>query len=152
MMQFTAAQIDEYMDLAINESAGCGDDVPVGCVIVDNAGNVISRGRNTRERDNCLTGHAEINALLAAANLTGSYKLSGCTLFVTLEPCPMCAGAINDANIDTVIFGAENSSCGACGSVTNVLKGRTECFGGIKRDEISKTLSSFFMDMRAKKE
>ena len=109
------------MNMALEqaEAAACeSDDVPVGAVIVDNAtGEVISEGRNTREACQTALGHAEIRAIELACRQKGNWRLSDCTLYVTLEPCPMCAGAILHARIPRVICGAKDPVAGAMGSV-----------------------------------
>lgn len=109
---------EEMMLLAIEEAkkAAVLGEVPVGAVITDENGDVISRGHNLRETENDPTGHAEIVAIRAAAGKLGSRRLSGCTLYVTLEPCPMCAGAIMNAGLKRLVYGAFDESMGACAS------------------------------------
>ena len=108
----------EMMDIAISEAriALSEGEIPVGAVIVKN-GQVIARARNTRETQNDPTGHAEINALRMAAKSIGTWRLSGCTIYVTLEPCCMCASAIMQARLARVVFGAYDQQAGGCGSL-----------------------------------
>lgn len=143
----------DYMRLALSEAEKCieTNDVPVGAVIVKN-GKVIARGRNLKERDNLGILHAEIVAITNANKALNSTNLSGCELYVTLEPCPMCAGAIINSKIDKVVFGAFDLKNGACGSVTNLFAlpftHKPECFGGIMEDECSNILTEFFKSIR----
>ena len=143
----------DYMRLALSEAEKCieTNDVPVGAVIVKN-GKVIARGRNLKERDNLGILHAEIVAITNANKGLNSTNLSGCELYVTLEPCPMCAGAIINSKIDKVVFGAFDLKNGACGSVTNLFAlpftHKPECFGGIMEDECSNILTEFFKSIR----
>lgn len=122
-------------------------DIPVGCVIVRN-GKIISAAGNTRESEDRITGHAEINALHAAASVVGSRFLDGCQAYVTLEPCPMCAGALRDAHIETVYFGAYNLKEGAAGTVYNILYPRVKVFGGIKKSDCESLLKNYFNKLR----
>lgn len=143
----------DYMRLALLEAEKCieTNDVPVGAVIVKN-GKVIATGRNLKERDNLGILHAEIVAITNANKALNSTNLSGCELYVTLEPCPMCAGAIINSKIDKVVFGAFDLKNGACGSVTNLFAlpftHKPECFGGIMEDECSNILTEFFKSIR----
>lgn len=143
----------DYMRLALSETEKCieTNDVPVGAVIVKN-GKVIATGRNLKERDNLGILHAEIVAITNANKALNSTNLSGCELYVTLEPCPMCAGAIINSKIDKVVFGAFDLKNGACGSVTNLFAlpftHKPECFGGIMEDECSNILTEFFKSIR----
>jgi len=138
--------------LALAEEAMADGEVPVGCVIVDGSGQVIGRGRNRRERDKRATAHAEILAIEEACQARGDWRLSDCSLYVTLEPCPMCAGAIINARIGKVFFGARDSSIGACGSVINLFMERfghePELVGGILEAPCSVLLSNFFKNLR----
>ena len=128
------------------------DDVPVGAVIV-REGRVIARGMNTREQRGDPTGHAEINAIRKAARRTGCWRLHGCTLYVTLEPCPMCAGAAVNARIDRVVFGASDPKAGAFGGRTDLnaagLNHRPDVCGGVMRDECAGVLKEYFKKKRA---
>jgi len=142
----------KYMKLALEEARAAAEsnsaDVPVGCIITDKDGNIIAKGRNTREQSGSVLGHAEINALEEARKVTGSYILEGAVMYVTLEPCPMCAGAIAAARIDTVFYAASNNSNGACGTVCNLLYPSVNVFGGICAEESGDLLKSFFKNLR----
>ena len=111
-----------YMDraLALAKEAALDGEVPVGCVIVRD-GVIVGEGRNRRETGRTALGHAEIEAIRQACENLGGWRLWDCTLYVTLEPCPMCAGAIINARIPTVVFGASDAKCGACGSVCDLF-------------------------------
>lgn len=143
------------MDLALQEArlAPAHADVPVGAVVVDSAGNVIGTGHNTRERDNDPLGHAEINAIREAATHLGSWRLIGCTLYVTLEPCVMCAGAIVAARIGHLVFGAFDEKAGAVGSLFDVVRDRRlnhrpEVTSGVQAPAASELLQEFFATHR----
>lgn len=127
-------------------------DVPVGCVIVKD-GEIIARGRNTREAEMSSTGHAEVNAINAACRAVGHWRLSGCTMYVTLEPCVMCSGAIVSARIDRVVIGAKDPKAGALGSVLNLnsypLNHKPQVEFGICGKECSAILTEFFSRRRA---
>lgn len=113
---------EEYMQLALDlaaEAAAAGE-VPVGAVVVKD-GKVVGTGRNRREADRQAVAHAEIEAIAAACRNLGGWRLSGCDLYVTLEPCPMCAGAVINARIERVFFGAPDPKAGSCGSLTNLF-------------------------------
>ena len=144
---------EEWMRLALAEarSALATGDVPVGAIVVDADGRVIGRGRNEREKLQDPTGHAEIVAIREAAAATGDWRLMGCTLVVTLEPCVMCAGAIVAARVPVVVFGAWDEKAGASGSVYDVLRDRrlnhrVEVFPGVEEDECGDLLRAFFED------
>ncbi len=129
-------------------------EVPVGCVIV-HEGHIIGRGCNQRERLQDPTAHAEMIAITAAANTLGSWRLEDTQLYVTLEPCPMCAGAIILSRIATVFFGAYDPKAGCCGTLMNLpqdtrFNHRTEVFGGLLERECGELLSSFFRNIRNK--
>lgn len=129
------------------------NEVPVGAVIVRD-GRVIGRGHNQRERLADPTAHAEILAITAAAAEIGHWRLEDCTLFVTLEPCPMCAGAIVQARIPRVLFGASDPKAGACGSLYEIctdprLNHRAEVVGGVLSEESGRLLTDFFRAQRA---
>lgn len=139
--------------IALAGRAGDAGDVPVGAIVVDEAGSVISEGYNTREVDADPAGHAEINALRLAARVRGTWNLSGCTLVVTLEPCTMCAGAIINSRISRVVFGSWDEKAGAAGSVRDVLRDArlnhtVEVFGGVLAEETSKQLTDWFLTRR----
>ncbi|MHC4799526.1 MAG: tRNA adenosine(34) deaminase TadA, partial [Planctomycetota bacterium] len=129
------------------------DDVPVGAVVV-HEGKIVGRGHNQREQLQDPTAHAEMIALTAAASALGSWRLEGCTLYVTLEPCAMCAGAMVLGRVERLVFGAEDSKAGACGSVLNLvqderLNHRVAVEGGILAEECGNLLSDFFARQRA---
>lgn len=135
-----------------DEAAGDGD-VPVGAVLVGPDGAVLAEGRNTRERDGDPTGHAEVLALRAGAAARGSWRLDGCTLVVTLEPCAMCAGAAVLARVDRVVYGADDPKAGACGSLLDVLREprlnhRPDLVRGVLAQEASSALKEFFKARR----
>ena len=117
---------EDYMREAIILARDClpEGDVPVGCVIAAPDGAVIGRGRNRREADRRATAHAEVEAIEEACAALGSWRLEGCTLYVTLEPCPMCAGAIINSRIAAVRYGAREEKSGCCGSVLNLFEER----------------------------
>ena len=128
-------------------------DVPVGAVVVDADGHIIGRGWNCREAHHDPTGHAEIVALREAARALGTWRLTGCTLIVTLEPCTMCAGAILASRVDRVVFGAWDPKAGAAGSLRDVLRDArmphpTEVVGGVLAQEAAMQLRSFFLGCR----
>ncbi|HOB72907.1 MAG TPA: tRNA adenosine(34) deaminase TadA [Phycisphaerae bacterium] len=149
--------VDErYMRQAIREaeSACEAGDVPVGAVIV-HEGRIIGRGYNQRELMQDPTAHAEMIALTAAASALNSWRLSGCTLYVTLEPCSMCAGALVLARIDRLVYGATDPKAGACGSVYNLvedkrLNHRVQVERGVLEQECAALLRAFFAQQRAK--
>ena len=128
-------------------------DVPVGAVVMDNLGEIYGEGRNQREADNDPSAHAEIVALRQAAKAKGNWRLDGMTLVVTLEPCAMCAGAIAQSRIKTVVFGAWDEKAGAVGSVWDVLRDpraphQVEVIAGIMEEECSEILKTFFENLR----
>ena len=134
------------------QAAEAGD-VPIGAVVVDVSGEVVGVGRNVRERDGDPTGHAEVVALRAAAVSVGQWRLSGCTLVVTLEPCTMCAGAAVLARVDRIVFGAYDEKAGAVGSLWDVVRDRRlnhrpEVVPGVLADESTALLDEFFRDRR----
>lgn len=142
-----------YMSQALElaqEAADAGE-VPVGCVIVRD-GAVISRGRNRREEKQAVSSHAELEAMAQANAAVGSWRLEGCELYVTLEPCPMCAGAILNARIARVYYGARDSAFGACGGVTNLFMeefpNRPALVGGILAADCQAVLTEFFGKLR----
>ena len=143
------------MRLAIDEAheAERHGDVPIGAVVVANDGTVLGRGRNERERDEDPTAHAEILALRRAAAALGSWRVLDATLYVTLEPCSMCAGAIVLSRIPRVVFGCTDPKAGACGSVLDItaqpaLNHRPEVVGGVLQAECSGLLRAFFAARR----
>jgi tRNA(adenine34) deaminase len=132
------------------EAAEAGE-VPVGCVIVRD-GQVVGRGRNRREERRSALSHAETEAIAQANRALGDWRLAGCTLYVTLEPCPMCAGAILNARIPRVFFGARDRVMGACGGVMNLFMedfpGRTAIVGGVLEEVCRGVLEDFFRGLR----
>ena len=141
-------------ELAGPELAGTGpDDVPVGAVILDDAGTVLARARNRREADRDPTAHAEMIAIRQAARALGSWRLTGLTLVVTLEPCTMCAGAVTLARLGRLVYGAEDPKAGAVGSLWDVLRDRRlnhrpEVIGGVLAEECGAVLREFFAARR----
>ncbi len=136
-----------YMNLAIEEASKSGNDIPVGCVIVRD-GQVIGRGHNTREARNTALGHAELTAIQQACRTIQDWRLTGAECFVTLEPCPMCAGAMRNARISRLYFGSWNTKEGAAGTVWNLLPPDTEIYGGIQADACTALLERFFAGLR----
>ena len=138
--------------LALAREAAAAGEIPVGCVITDGAGNVIGQGRNRREEGADATAHAEIEAIREACRALGTWRLDGCTLYVTLEPCPMCAGAILNARIPTVVYGAREAKSGSCGSVIDLFFEnygfQPRVYGGVRKDECAALLRNFFLRMR----
>jgi len=144
------------MHAALCEAAGALEtgDVPVGAVVLDPAGTVVGRGRNRREAAQEPTAHAEILALREASARLGRWRLEGCTLVVTLEPCTMCAGAIGLARVDRLVFGAYDEKAGAVGSLWDVVRDRRlnhrpEVVGGVLAEESGALLLGFFGDRRS---
>lgn len=144
---------EDYMRLALElgERARETGDVPVGCVVVRD-GVVVGRGWNQREAHGDALAHAEVQAIREACCTVGSWRLSGCWLYVTLEPCPMCAGAIVNARLDAVCYGAKDRKAGCCGSVLNLFEEgfnhRPRVYGGILGAECAQQLSAFFAELR----
>lgn len=143
------------MALALQEAEGAPahGDIPIGAVVIDADGVVIARAHNQRERDQDPTAHAEMLALRAAATERGTWRLDGCTVVVTMEPCPMCAGAIGQARVDAVVFGAWNEEYGAAGSRWDLLRDRRlahrpEVVGGVLADECGTLVRAFLSAMR----
>ena len=139
--------------LAEAERARSHDDVPVGAVVLGPDGDVVGVGHNDRERSGDPTAHAEVLALRAAATALGEWRLSGCTLVVTLEPCAMCAGAIVLARVDRVVFGADDPKAGAAGSLFDLLRDRRlnwrpEVVRGVLAQECAAVLLDFFESRR----
>ena len=138
--------------LELAREAALAGEVPVGCVIV-RRGQVVGRGRNHRETGKTALGHAEIQAIEEACRNLGGWRLWECTLYVTLEPCPMCAGAILNARIPRVFYGARDEAMGACGGVWNMymenFPNRPALVGGILAEECREVLSGFFRSLRS---
>jgi len=140
--------------LALAREAAAAGEVPVGCVIVRN-GEIIGRGRNRREEKQATASHAEMEAIAQANQALGSWRLDACELYVTLEPCPMCAGAILNARIPKVYYGARDEVFGACGGVLNLymenFPNRPALVGGILAEECRQVLGEFFAGVRKEK-
>lgn len=151
----TSSQWLAAMELALAEARAAREsaDVPVGAVVLDEHGGVIGRGRNQREAHADPTAHAEVVALREAAAYRGEWRLEGCTLVVTLEPCTMCAGAIGLARVTRLVFGAYDEKAGAVGSLWDVLRDRRlnhrpEVIAGVAADESRALLEEFFAGHR----
>lgn len=145
-----------YMKRALElaEKAFDASEVPVGCVIVSPDGDIIGCGRNMREEKKSAVSHAEIEAIETACRKTGDWRLSGCSMFVTLEPCPMCAGAIINSRISKLVYGAKDEISGSCGSVINLFMENyghsPQVFGGVMERECAGILQEFFEKLRLK--
>ena len=140
---------EHFMHLSLEQARLAGDEVPVGAVLVDQAGQVLASGHNLREQKNDPTSHAEIEVIRLAAAALGDWRLDNFTLFVTLEPCVMCAGAIVAARIPRVVFGAWDEKVGAAGSAYDILRDArlgnpVEVIPGVLEDQCSKVLKDFF--------
>lgn len=145
---------EKYMREAIKQARKAAkiDEVPIGCVIVYD-GKIIARGYNRRNTDKSTLAHAEIIAIRKAAKIIGDWRLEDCTMYITLEPCPMCAGAIVQARIPQVVVGAMNPKAGCAGSVINLLQmdgfnHKAELTSGVLVDECRTMLQDFFKEMR----
>ena len=150
MMEYT--DDEKFMLLAIDEAkrAACEDEVPVGAIIVRN-GEVIASAYNTREYGKNALYHAEIKAIDQACKKLGGWRLVGCTMYVTLEPCPMCAGAIINARVERVVYGAPDHKAGAFGTMINLTNYplfKPEIVGGVLKDECAQMLTDFFKKKR----
>ena len=145
----------DYMRRAIElaQEAVTSGDVPVGCVIVKD-GKIVGEGRNRREACGDATAHAEVEAIRAACQTLGSWRLHECTMYVTLEPCPMCAGAIINSRIHTLRYGAKDEKAGACTSVLNLFEERfnhkPRIYQGLMEKECETLLQPFFQGLRKK--
>ena len=143
----------EFMKLAIEEAkiAALKGEVPVGAVIVKDS-KVIAKGHNTRETEQSALGHAEINAINEACKTLGTWRLDDCQLYVTMEPCPMCAGAIINSRIPTVVFGSYDLKMGSFDSVVNLASAgfdfKPEIYGGICEEECTALVKNFFKEIR----
>lgn len=139
--------------LELARDAGGAGEVPVGAVVLDETGAVIGEGRNRREATTDPTAHAEVVAMRAAAQTRGSWNLEGCTLVVTLEPCLMCAGALLQAHVSRLVFGAWDDKAGAAGSLYDVVRDRrlpvrAEVIAGVEADAAASVLRDFFAARR----
>jgi len=147
---------EAYMRLALQlaDEAAAEGEVPVGAVVVRD-GKVVGTGRNRREKDKNALAHAELEAIDEACRTVGGWRLFGATLYVTLEPCPMCAGAIINARIDRVCYGAADPKAGSCGSLTDLFllpyNHRPVCEGGLLQEECAAKLTDFFRSLRRPK-
>ena len=146
--------MEKYMRAALDlarEAAAAGE-VPVGCVVFTRSGEIIGRGRNRREENSDATAHAEVEAIRAACSALGAWNLSGCGIAVTLEPCPMCAGAIINSRLSPVIYGAKEPNSGSVGSVINLFEERyghrPAVYGGVLAEECAALLAEFFRGLR----
>jgi len=147
---------EDFMRLALAEAEKAGQltEVPIGAVIVKD-GEVIARAHNLRETSQRPLAHAECLAIESASEALGTWRLSGCTLYVTLEPCPMCAGAILQSRIDTLVFGASDPKAGCAGTLMNLLDDsrfnhQTEVISGILKEACGSKLTRFFRGLRQK--
>ncbi|REJ99603.1 MAG: tRNA adenosine(34) deaminase TadA [Acidobacteria bacterium] len=139
--------------LELARRAAASGEVPVGAVVVDAAGSAVGEGWNLRETRQDPTAHAEVVALVAAARRLGSWRLIGCTLYVTLEPCAMCAGALVNARVQRLVYGAEDPKAGFCGSLGDIVRDprlnhRMSCTSGVRAAECSRLLVDFFRRRR----
>lgn len=145
---------EKYMRAALTLARAAFDagEIPVGCVVVGADGEIIGSGRNAREQTGSALAHAEICAIEEACRTLGDWRLTDCTIFVTLEPCPMCAGAIINARIPTVVFGAREENSGACGSVIDLFSERfghrPAVYSGVLEDECAELMHRFFEKRR----
>lgn len=145
----------DYMRLALSLAKGAAEkgEIPVGCVIADENGEIIGSGANTREESRSALGHAELAAIDEACKKKGDWRLERCTIYVTLEPCPMCTGAIINARIPTVVFGAREENFGSCGSVIDLFSERyghkPAVYSGVLEDECTGLLKDFFKNIRS---
>ena len=147
---YDTAMMREALRLA-QEAADDGE-VPVGCVVAMEDGRIVGRGRNRREKGKSALAHAELEAIAQACRTLGGWRLAGCALYVTLEPCPMCAGAIVNARIPAVYYGAKDDKAGCCGSVLNLFEERfnhhPRIYGRVLEAECAALLQEFFQSLR----
>ena len=148
---------EKFMKAALAQAkkAAAIDEVPIGCVIVYE-GKIIARGYNKRNKEKNTLSHAEMNAIRKASKYLGDWRLEGCTMYITLEPCPRCAGAIVQARVDRVVIGSMNAKAGCAGSVLNVLQERrfnhqVELTKDVLHEECSSMLSGFFRELRERR-
>jgi tRNA(adenine34) deaminase len=146
-----------WMDraIALAQQAGAAGEIPVGAIIVNNFGEEISIGMNRKEQEQDPTAHAEIVAIRAASRILHDWHLSGCTLYVTLEPCPMCAGAILQARLSTLVYGADDPKTGSIRTLANLPDSpvsfhKLEVIGGIRERECQDLLQNWFANLRQK--
>ena len=152
----TEHEHDMSLALELAREAANHGEVPVGAVVVGPDRQVLGRGRNRRQESGDATAHAEVEAIREACRALGDWRLSGCTLYVTLEPCPMCAGAIINARIPTLVFGAREALSGSCGSVIDLFferyGHRPAVFAGVSEAECAALLRDFFRGRRDSEE
>ena len=148
---------EKYMKEALKQAkkAALIDEVPIGCVIVYDK-KIIARGYNKRNKLHSTLGHAEISAIKKASKILGDWRLEECTMYVTLEPCPMCAGAIVQARVPKVVIGAMNPKAGCAGSILNMFQikefnHQVDAVYGILQEECQQIMKSFFKELREKK-
>jgi len=138
--------------IGLAEEAAADGETPVGAVVVDSSGEIIGSGRNRRERKKSATAHAEIESIEQACKFLGDWRLGGCTIYITLEPCPMCAGAILMSRLGKLFYGAKDELTGSCGSVLNLFMepygAKTQVTGGILEEECGALLKDFFRHLR----
>ena len=145
---------EHYMSLALElaREAYAHGEVPVGAIVVGPDGQILGRGRNRRQESGDATAHAEIEAIREACKALGDWRLNGCTLYVTLEPCPMCAGAIINARVPVVVFGAREALSGSCGSVIDLFYERyghrPQVWAGVLEADCAALLREFFQAKR----
>ncbi len=157
MRRIVLTEDERFMKEAMKQAmkARALDEVPIGCVIVQN-GKIIARGYNRRNTDKSTVSHAEINAIRKASRVTGDWRLEDCTIYITLEPCQMCAGAIVQARIRRAVIGCMNAKAGCAGSVLNILEDdrfnhQVEVERGVLEEACSSMLSEFFRELRLKR-
>lgn len=146
---------NEYMKKALSEAGKAFDmgEVPIGAVIVTGGGSIVAKAHNLREKVNDPLGHAEVIAIRNAAMALGRWRLSGCVIYVTVEPCPMCAGAIQQARIDKLVYGCDDPKAGSAGSLYNIPQDKrfahqVEVVGGICEEECRSLITKFFESQR----
>ncbi len=145
---------EHYMSFALElaREAAANGEVPVGAVVVGPDGEILGRGRNRRQESGDATAHAEIEAIREACAVLGDWRLEGCTLYVTLEPCPMCAGAVINARVPVVVFGAREALSGSCGSVIDLFYERfghrPQVYAGVLEADCAALLKAFFQAKR----
>jgi tRNA(adenine34) deaminase len=142
-------ELDKFMNLAIALATEVKNDLPIAAIVIDENGNIIGKGVNTRVTLRDPVGHAEINAIIEASKVINNWRLDGSTIFVTLEPCAMCAGAIAQTRISRLVFGAWDEKAGAVGSVWDVIRDpraihKIEVISGIAEEKCASLLTQFF--------
>ena len=153
-MEHTEKTPEYFMQTALElaKLSALEGEVPVGAVVADETGQIIGRGRNRREERHSAIHHAEIEAIEQACAAKGTWRLDGCALYVTLEPCPMCAGAVINARVPVLVYGAKEPVTGSCGSVLNLFEERygfkPAIYGGVLAGECAGVLREFFEQLR----